>query len=60
MSTETHLVELTAQHNALEAEIDAELARPMADSLKISDMKRQKLRIKEEIEHLNSDSEQVA
>lgn len=60
MSIEAHLAELSDKHHALEAEIDLEMERPLADTLKITELKRQKLRIKEEITRLKSDKEQVA
>jgi len=60
MSIEAHLDELIEKHHVLEAEIDTEMERPLADTLKITELKRQKLRIKEEIARLKSDTEQVA
>lgn len=60
MSIQAHLAELTDKHHALEAEIDQEMERPLADTLKITELKRQKLRIKEEITRLESDKEKVA
>ena len=54
MSIETHIAELTEKHHALEAEIEAEAERPLADTLKITDLKRRKLKIKEEIERLQT------
>lgn len=56
MSIESHIAELAEKHHALESEIEAEFERPLADSLKISDLKRQKLKIKEEIERLQTAS----
>ena len=60
MATEAELAELTEQHRQLEADIEEEMSRPMADSLKISQLKREKLRIKEEIVRLKSAHEAVA
>ncbi len=60
MSTEAHLAELIEKHHVLEAEIDRELERPLADTLKLTELKREKLRIKEEITRLSSEQEQVA
>ena len=60
MSIEAHLAELTEKHHALEAQIDEEMERPLADTLKITELKRQKLRIKEEIERIKSEKEHVA
>ena len=60
MSTEAHLAELTEKHHALEAQIDKEMERPLADTLRLTELKRQKLRIKEEITRLKDQKEQVA
>jgi len=60
MSIDAHLVELTDKHHTLEAEIELEMERPLADTLKITELKRQKLRIKEEIERLKGDEHDVA
>ncbi len=57
MTLETTLAELNEKHGALEIEIEEELARPFLDSLKVSELKREKLRIKEEIEKLTAESE---
>ena len=47
-----HIQALKAKHAALEAAIDAESSRPMPDSAELAKLKRQKLKIKEEIEHI--------
>lgn len=52
MAVESHLAELVEKHRTLERSIEEELARPYADDLKISELKRRKLRLKEEIERL--------
>lgn len=49
MASKVQLSELSTQHQTLETQIEEEMARPMVDSLKISELKREKLRIKEEI-----------
>jgi hypothetical protein len=51
---EARLSTLTAKHAELEREIDEENRRPMPDSLHLSELKRQKLRIKEEIARLSA------
>jgi hypothetical protein len=56
MSMETHIAELAEKHHALDAEIEAESERPQIDTLKISDLKKQKLRLKEEMERLQTAS----
>jgi hypothetical protein len=52
MATESHLAELERKHRALDAEIVAELAHPAHDDLRIAELKRHKLRLKEQIEQL--------
>jgi len=55
-----NLAQITDQHRTLEKQIIEEMARPMADSLKISKLKREKLRLKEEIALINAHSQEVA
>jgi hypothetical protein len=55
MALDAHLVELSERHRALDRKIEEELARPMADTLKIAEWKRLKLRLKDEIERLKHD-----
>ena len=45
-----HLQALKAKHAALDEEIAKEMARPLPDETTISSLKRQKLKLKEEIE----------
>ncbi|MGB2931263.1 MAG: DUF465 domain-containing protein [Methyloceanibacter sp.] len=52
MALDAHLVELSEKHRALDRKIEEELGRPTADDLKIADLKRQKLRLRDEIERL--------
>ena len=52
MAVDAHLVELSEKHRALDRKIEQEQARPMADPFKIAEWKRQKLRLKDEIERL--------
>ncbi len=52
MALDAHLAELSEKHRALDRKIEEELARPTADDLKIAEWKRQKLRLKDEIERL--------
>ncbi len=50
-----HLTELSEKHRALERKIEEEQARPSADDLKIAELKRQKLRIKDEMIRLRNE-----
>ena len=52
MALDAHLVERSERHRALDRKIEEEQARPMADPLKIKEWKRQKLRLKDEMERL--------
>lgn len=52
MALDAHLVELSERHRALDRKIEEELARLTADDLKIAELKRQKLRLKDELERL--------
>ncbi|HZS83692.1 MAG TPA: DUF465 domain-containing protein [Stellaceae bacterium] len=49
MSLQDRLETLRARHAHLEIEIDKETSRPLPNRETISDLKRQKLRIKDEI-----------
>jgi hypothetical protein len=52
MALDAHLVELSERHRALDRKIEEEQGRPTADTLKIAELKRQKLRLKDELERL--------
>jgi hypothetical protein len=52
MSIESHLAELEKKHRAIEREIEVELTHPNADDVKVSSLKRKKLRIKDEMTRL--------
>ncbi|HVK80555.1 MAG TPA: DUF465 domain-containing protein [Verrucomicrobiae bacterium] len=52
MAIEQRLRELDARHRDLDLIIENEAKRPSADLTRLSAMKRQKLKIKEEIEDI--------
>lgn len=54
MSIEAHLATLEKKHFALEEELHAAMNTPSAEDQSIADLKRRKLRIKDEIERLRS------
>ncbi|HEV2364797.1 MAG TPA: DUF465 domain-containing protein [Caulobacteraceae bacterium] len=54
MAIEARLRELTLRHRLLDREIEEEISRPAADNVRVTDLKRRKLRLKEEIETLKS------
>ena len=52
MSLQAHLSELAAKHKALESELADALAHPASSDAEIAELKRKKLRIKDEITEL--------
>jgi hypothetical protein len=56
MSTHDHIESLRSRHKSLEEAIDREISRPMPNMEVVSDLKRQKLRIKDEIVQLEHQS----
>lgn len=52
MTRETQLAALEQRHDALDKEIAKELMHPAKDELKLSEMKRRKLQLKDEIAKL--------
>ncbi len=57
MSIDSHLSELVRRHQAIEEAILAEENHPAADDIKIHELKRKKLHIKDEIERLKAHAE---
>jgi hypothetical protein len=55
MSLQSHLAELEKKHQALESEINECQAHPAVDDLRIVELKRRKLLVKDEIERLRHD-----
>ncbi|AZG75937.1 DUF465 domain-containing protein [Methylocystis sp. L43] len=53
MSLQGHIVELQRRHDALKKEIEQEQLHPQADELKILELKRKKLQIKDELVKLS-------
>jgi hypothetical protein len=54
MAVEARIRELGMRHQTLERAIEDEMNRPAADELRLMELKRQKLRLKEEIEGLRT------
>ncbi len=52
MALDAYIAELSERHRTLDRKIEEELARPTVDDLRIVDLKRQKLRLKDELERL--------
>ena len=55
MSLLAHIEELSEKHQAIHRQIEQEMSRPLVDSLKVSELKRRKLRLKEKIERLKTE-----
>ena len=53
MSLQGHIVELQRRHDALKKEIEQEQLHPRSDELKILELKRKKLQIKDELAKLS-------
>ena len=49
MSVEAHLSTLTTKHADLERQIDSELKSPLPDHLRVSQLKKAKLNLKDRI-----------
>jgi len=54
MTLAAHLAELSEKHRLLEMKIQEELARPWSDDLHISKLKREKLKIRDEMTKLEN------
>jgi hypothetical protein len=54
MAVEARLRELGARHQSLEKAIQDEMRRPSADDLRLKELKRQKLKLKDELESLRA------
>lgn len=52
MSLQTHLSELERRHEALEREIQDAISHPSTDDLRVVELKRRKLHLKDEINRL--------
>lgn len=52
MAVEARIRELGNRHQTLERAIEDEMSRPVADEARLRELKRQKLKLKEEMETL--------
>jgi hypothetical protein len=53
MTIASHLVELRKKHDTLSEQVEQAQRSPGTDALKIAELKKQKLRLKEEITRLS-------
>ena len=56
MVEDLHIKALEAKHAALEAAIEEEISRPLPDNMTLNKLKREKLKVKEEIVNLENAS----
>ncbi|WP_232630301.1 YdcH family protein [Methylobacterium sp. Leaf118] len=54
MSLQTHLSQLAAKHEALERELHDAIHSPSTNDVRIAELKRKKLQLKDEIQRLQS------
>ncbi len=54
MSLTAHIAELSEKHRSLEMKIQEELARPGSDDAQIAKLKKEKLRIKDQMNRLQT------
>lgn len=54
MSMTSHLSALEQKHKSLEQQIAEEMSRPLADVARVRELKRQKLKLKDEITRLRT------
>jgi hypothetical protein len=59
MPLQNHLTELERKHRALEREIQDALNRPSLDDMRLAELKRRKLQLKDEITRLRSSDSPV-
>jgi len=57
MSLQSHLTELERRHEALDREIAKEWGHPAVDEMKVAELKRRKLQLKDEIAKLKSEAQ---
>jgi hypothetical protein len=55
MNLQQRLMTLTGRHAALEEQLSVEMTRPRADEATVSKIKREKLKLKEEMERLKKE-----
>jgi hypothetical protein len=54
MALDAHVDELSGKHRALDRQIQEETAKPSSDSLRIAELKRQKLILKDRMTRLRT------
>ena len=59
MSIQTHIAELERRHQALDDELAEALQHPSTDDLRIAELKRRKLQVKDEITRIRMTSTSI-
>jgi hypothetical protein len=59
MSLDSHLTELVRRHQAMDSAIALEEQHPSVDDVKLHEMKRKRLQLKDEIEKLRQETERA-
>jgi hypothetical protein len=54
MALEAHIQELADKHKKLEEQIQTEMAHPVWDEVRVAALKKEKLRLKDEMERLRT------
>jgi len=57
MALQNHLAELERRHQALDREISREMLHPASDEVKLAELKRKKLLLRDEIEKLRVEAD---
>ena len=55
MAVESHIREIADKHRRLQEQIEAEMAHSGWDEMRVAALKKEKLRLKDELERLRSD-----
>ena len=56
MALEAHIAELSEKHRKLKIALEEEMQHPSHDPIRIAEMKKEKLRIKDQIQRLKGSS----
>lgn len=56
MSVQSHIAELERRHAAIDTELSRELQRPSTDPIRVAELKRKKLVLKDQITRLRGDA----
>jgi hypothetical protein len=60
MALDAHIEELSGKHRALDRQIQEEITKPSSDDIRIAELKRQKLLLKDRMTRLRSQDRNTA